>query len=219
MSDITRLATKLMKLDDKLCGCMRCGLCQSVCPVFGATMKEADVSRGKLALLDNLAHEIIKDADAVDEKLNRCLLCGSCQANCPSGVKILDIFMEARNLLTEYRGLNPIKKVVFRQLLTHPDLFSAAMEPVKSPVRVEAMYPWTAKQGDRSWVLRTDVRDDRLILFSKKFNLAKGDEVVFFHPMRVVSAGEYVLPQVSVEAMYAPALRARACGGRVVSGH
>ena len=99
------------------------------------------------------------------------------------------------------------------------DLFSAAMEPVKSPVRVEAMYPWTAKQGDRSWVLRTDVRDDRLILFSKKFNLAKGDEVVFFHPMRVVSAGEYVLPQVSVEAMYAPALRARACGGRVVSGH
>ena len=127
MSDITRLATKLMKLDDKLCGCMRCGLCQSVCPVFGATMKEADVSRGKLALLDNLAHEIIKDADAVDEKLNRCLLCGSCQANCPSGVKILDIFMEARNLLTEYRGLNPIKKLVFRQLLTHPDLFSAAM--------------------------------------------------------------------------------------------
>ena len=127
MSDITRLATKLMKLDDKLCGCMRCGLCQSVCPVFGATMKEADVSRGKLALLDNLAHEIIKDADAVDEKLNRCLLCGSCQANCPSGVKILDIFMEARNLLTEYRGLNPIKKLVFRQLLTHPELFSAAM--------------------------------------------------------------------------------------------
>ena len=70
MSDITRLATTLMKLDDKLCDCMRCGLCQAVCPVFGATMKEADVSRGKLALLDNLAHEMIKDVDAVDEKLN-----------------------------------------------------------------------------------------------------------------------------------------------------
>ena len=96
MSDITRLANTLMKLDDKLCDCMRCGLCQAVCPVFGATMKEADVSRGKLALLDNLAHEMIKDVDAVDEKLNRCLLCGSCQANCPSGVKFLDIFMEAR---------------------------------------------------------------------------------------------------------------------------
>ena len=127
MSDITRLANTLMKLDDKLCDCMRCGLCQAVCPVFGATMKEADVSRGKLALLDNLAHEMIKDVDAVDEKLNRCLLCGSCQANCPSGVKILDIFMEARKVIVDYRGLNPIKKLVVRQLLTHPDLFTAAM--------------------------------------------------------------------------------------------
>ena len=127
MSDITRIANTLMKLDDKLIDCMRCGLCQAVCPVFGATMKESDVSRGKLALLDNLAHKMIEDVDAVEDKLNRCLLCGSCQANCPSGVKILDIFMEARQALVDYRGLNPIKKLVFRQLLAHPDLFSAAM--------------------------------------------------------------------------------------------
>ncbi len=147
MSDITRLANALMKLDDKLCGCMRCGLCQSVCPVFGATMKEADVSRGKLALLDNLAHEIVKDADAVDEKLNRCLLCGSCQANCPSGVQILDIFMEARRILTEYRGLNPIKKLVFRQLLAHPDLFSASMR-IAAPFQGAVMRKKGAKTYD-----------------------------------------------------------------------
>ena len=127
MSDISQLANTLMKLDDMLCDCMRCGLCQAVCPVFGATMKEADVSRGKLALLDNLAHKMIVDVDAVEEKLNRCLLCGSCQANCPSGVKILDIFMTARQALVEYRGLNPIKKLVFRELLTKPDLFSGLM--------------------------------------------------------------------------------------------
>lgn len=127
MSDITRLAQTLMKLDDKLVDCMRCGLCQAVCPVFGATHNEADVSRGKLALLDNLAHKMIEDVDAVEEKLNRCLLCGSCQANCPSGVSILEIFMEARQALVDYRGLNPIKKLVFRELLAHPQLFSAMM--------------------------------------------------------------------------------------------
>ena len=55
MSDISRLAKTLMKLDDKLADCMRCGLCQAVCPVFGVTHKEGDVTRGKLALLDNLA--------------------------------------------------------------------------------------------------------------------------------------------------------------------
>ncbi len=125
MSDISRLAKILMKLDDKLAACMRCGLCQAVCPVFGVTYREADVTRGKLALLDNLAHKLIEDVDAVEEKLSRCLLCGSCQANCPSGVSILEIFMEARQVLVEYRGLSPIKKLVFRELLARPKLFSA----------------------------------------------------------------------------------------------
>lgn len=125
MSDISRLAKILMKLDDRLAACMRCGLCQAVCPVFGVTHREADVSRGKLALLDNLAHKMIEDVNAVEEKLNRCLLCGSCQANCPSGVSILEIFMEARQALVEYRGLSPIKKLVFRELLARPQLFSA----------------------------------------------------------------------------------------------
>ena len=147
MSDITRIANTLMKLDDKLIDCMRCGLCQAVCPVFGATMKESDVSRGKLALLDNLAHKMIEDVDAVEDKLNRCLLCGSCQANCPSGVKILDIFMEARQALVDYRGLNPIKKLVFRQLLAHPALFSAAMR-MAAPFQGTVMRKKGAKTYD-----------------------------------------------------------------------
>ncbi len=124
MSDISRIAQALMKLDDQLADCMRCGLCQAVCPVFGATGKESDVTRGKLALLDNLAHKMILDADAVEEKLGRCLLCGSCQANCPSGVSIMEIFMAARQALAEYKGLPATKKLVFRSLLAHPRLFS-----------------------------------------------------------------------------------------------
>ena len=147
MSDISRLASTLMKLDDRLADCMRCGLCQAVCPVFGVTRKEADVSRGKLALVDNLAHKIIQDADAVEEKLNRCLLCGSCQANCPSGVSILKIFMEARQALVEYRGLNPIKKLVFRELLTRPSLFSAMLR-VGAPFQGAVMKQRSAKTYD-----------------------------------------------------------------------
>ena len=127
MSDIYHLASIMMKLDDKLADCMRCGLCQAVCPVFGVTHKESDVTRGKLALLDNLAHEVIKDPDAVEDKLNRCLLCGSCQANCPSGVSIMEIFMEARQVLVEYRGLSKVKKLVFREILTRPRLLSGML--------------------------------------------------------------------------------------------
>jgi glycolate oxidase iron-sulfur subunit len=103
---------------------MRCGLCQAVCPVYGSTYLEADVTRGKIALLENLAHETIKDAKSVNQRLNRCLLCGSCQTNCPSGVKIMEIFIKARSFVAGYLGLGPIKRLIFRQILPRPRLFN-----------------------------------------------------------------------------------------------
>ncbi|MDR0753953.1 MAG: (Fe-S)-binding protein, partial [Prevotellaceae bacterium] len=115
---------QLLAIDDQLVGCMHCGLCQAVCPVYGATFKEADVSRGKIVLLENMAYEILKDADGLSERLDRCLLCGSCQTNCPSGVKTVEIFLHARRLITEYKGLSGIKKIVFRFILPHPGLMS-----------------------------------------------------------------------------------------------
>jgi glycolate oxidase iron-sulfur subunit len=121
---VSELAKQLMVLDDLLASCMRCGLCQAVCPVYGATMKEADVSRGKIALVENLAHEIIKDVDGVSQRLDRCLLCGSCQANCPSGVGTMGIFLRARRLVVGYKGLNPVKKLIFRVVLPHPGLMN-----------------------------------------------------------------------------------------------
>ncbi|OEU68627.1 MAG: (Fe-S)-binding protein [Desulfovibrio sp. S3730MH75] len=124
MSDVKKLAEKLMALDDQMVACMKCGMCQAVCPVFAETMLEADVTRGKIALLEKLAHEMIKDPDEVNEKLNRCLLCGSCAANCPSGVKIMDIFIKARVIVTEYKGLSATKKLIFKGLLTRPKLFN-----------------------------------------------------------------------------------------------
>ena len=127
MNNLHQLAQRLMALDDKITACMKCGLCQAVCPMFGATGMEADVARGKLALISNLAHEMIQDPEAVADKLGRCLLCGSCQASCPPGVQIMDVFMEAREVVNAYIGLHPIKKMVFRTVLAKPSLFNFAM--------------------------------------------------------------------------------------------
>lgn len=134
MDDLQALAKRLMALDDRLTDCMRCGMCQAVCPMFGATGMEADVARGKLALIGNMAHELFKDSEALADKLGRCLLCGSCQASCPPGVKIIEIFREAREIVYTYNGLHPMKKLVFRQLLGHPRLFNFAMR-VGAPVQ------------------------------------------------------------------------------------
>ena len=121
---VSKLAKQLLAIDDQLTGCMHCGLCQSVCPVYGVTMKEADVSRGKIVLLENLAREIIKDANGVGERLDRCLLCSSCQTNCPSGVNTIDIFLHARKLVADYKGLGKIKKIIFRFVLPRPKLMN-----------------------------------------------------------------------------------------------
>jgi glycolate oxidase iron-sulfur subunit len=124
MSSLKELARLMKELEDQLVTCMRCGLCQAVCPLFAETGREADVARGKLALLSGLAQEILKNPQGVQDHLNRCLLCGSCAANCPSGVKVLDIFIKARAILAGYMGLSPVKKALFRGLLSQPDWFN-----------------------------------------------------------------------------------------------
>ncbi len=124
MSSLQMLARLLKDLEDQLVVCMRCGLCQAVCPLFAETGREADVARGKLALLDGLIQEILKDPGGVQDRLSRCLLCGSCAANCPSGVKVLDIFIKGRAILAGYLGLSPLKKAIFRHLLAKPGTFN-----------------------------------------------------------------------------------------------
>ena len=127
-TDVKELSSMLKKLDDQMSVCMHCGMCQAVCPVFGETMKEADVARGKIMLLENLAQQLIKDPKKVKTTLDKCLLCGSCAANCPSGVKILDIFLNARAILTGYQGLSKTKKAIFRGMLSRPKLFNRMLD-------------------------------------------------------------------------------------------
>lgn len=99
------------------------------------------------------------------------------------------------------------------------DLFAGAFEPVRSSLD-PSLYPWVAlrsagrKAGE--WVMRSDARDDRMLVFTKKFHMEAGDEVRFHYPVRVVTAGGFALPCAAAEAMYQPRLRARTGAGRVV---
>ena len=97
------------------------------------------------------------------------------------------------------------------------DLFAGAVEPVHGALPASfAAVPAANEVMQADWVMRSDARDDRMLVFSKKFKLEKGREAKFRYPVRVVSAGEFVLPGPSVEGMYHPALRARRIPGRIV---
>ena len=95
------------------------------------------------------------------------------------------------------------------------DLFAGCIEPVHRDA--PALAAQTGEKVVADWVMRNDARDDRMLVFSKKFSLEAGHVAKFAYPVRVVSAGEYVLPGPSVEAMYDPRLHARRAPGRAVS--
>jgi uncharacterized protein YfaS (alpha-2-macroglobulin family) len=57
-----------------------------------------------------------------------------------------------------------------------------------------------------------DIRDDRLLLY---LNLRSGVEQRFYYAVRAVTAGDFVLPPVTGECMYDPALRSVSSSGSI----
>ncbi|MEN8210919.1 MAG: (Fe-S)-binding protein, partial [Thermodesulfobacteriota bacterium] len=72
---------------------------------------------------ESLMNDIFDNPHGVNKRLNKCLLCGSCAANCPSGVNVTEIFIKARMIITGYLDLPFIKKVIFRKMLAQPKVF------------------------------------------------------------------------------------------------
>lgn len=120
---ITDLARMMKILDRDVSRCSRCGMCQAVCPVYGLTGHEKDTARGKLALLDGLTREMFADADGTAARLNHCLLCGACGAGCPMNIDITALFLNARAIIEEFRGLSWWKRFLFRWVMARPGRF------------------------------------------------------------------------------------------------
>ncbi|WP_291348474.1 (Fe-S)-binding protein [Desulfobacula sp.] len=127
MDRMKQLARDVRQLEDQLAMCTRCGMCQANCPLFAQTRKEADVSRGKLVLINGLIDQMFDDAKGVNERLQRCLLCGSCAHGCPSNVSAVEIFLKARAIITQYLGLSFSKKIIFKKILSNPETFNGIM--------------------------------------------------------------------------------------------
>lgn len=112
---------ELKEWEEKISQCIKCGSCQSVCPVYLETGQETLVARGKMALLAGyLSNDLAADTKLY-ELLSNCLLCGACAENCPSGVKADDLIQQGRSLLIEKVGAAKGKRILARNLLPFPD--------------------------------------------------------------------------------------------------
>jgi glycolate oxidase iron-sulfur subunit len=107
--------------EDLVSGCIKCGSCLSVCPIYLETGRESLVARGKLALLSNFnSKELPADKDLYD-LLSYCLLCGACAENCASGVRADDLIQQGRSLLIEKAGAANWKKFLAGSLMPFPE--------------------------------------------------------------------------------------------------
>ncbi|MDQ7032419.1 MAG: (Fe-S)-binding protein [Desulfonauticus sp.] len=122
---LIELVCLLKQLDDDLIKCMKCGMCQAVCPLYKTSFMEPDVARGKLVLISHLVNELISSPEKVSKIVNKCLLCGSCAANCPSGVDVVKIFLKTRVIIAKFFKLSFVERLILRDIVAKPRLFEA----------------------------------------------------------------------------------------------
>jgi len=84
--------------------CGKCGLCLAVCPVHRLLMEEQASPRARIQLIENYKRKKLPSSPYLKELINKCLMCGSCAANCPSGVDHYSQFMEMRQRMAKEHG-------------------------------------------------------------------------------------------------------------------
>ena len=76
--------------------CSKCGLCQSICPIYKLTGNDCAVSRGKFVMLEGVLKGDLKLNKNINKYLDMCLKCGKCSEFCPSGIDVCKIFEAAK---------------------------------------------------------------------------------------------------------------------------
>ena len=110
---------------DELYTCSRCGLCQSVCPVYEVTKKETTVSRGFFSLLNGIVKGHLKFNKKIRKNIDKCLTCNKCKDYCPSGIDTEKIIISAK--IASYNYAPFWKKLVLRGLYSKTFLKLASL--------------------------------------------------------------------------------------------
>lgn len=87
--------------------CSKCGLCQSVCPIYLATKNEMYLPRGRYIVLNNFFNNGIKFSKKFKKDLDVCLNCNLCKDFCPSNINSAEIYTEIKSLYSFKSGIIP----------------------------------------------------------------------------------------------------------------
>jgi FAD/FMN-containing dehydrogenase/Fe-S oxidoreductase len=152
--------------------CNGCGACRTqepalrMCPTFRALRAEAAAPRSKANLIRQLAAGTIDPklwgTDEFKANADLCIHCNLCPKECPSGVDVSSLMLEAKAAYVENHGLSPGE-----WMLSHVELWSKVAS--RLPILCNALLSsWPAR-----WVL------DRLFGLSRYRRLPKAHRTPF----------------------------------------
>ncbi|MFZ7103964.1 MAG: (Fe-S)-binding protein [Peptococcaceae bacterium] len=107
---------------DEAYNCIRCGVCQSVCPVYAVEKHEGTVARGKIRLVRELVEGKVELTPRLRSFMDLCLGCGACTENCPPKVRGDKIVTAARAQFVKDQGLPFVFNIGLRWVLKNPAL-------------------------------------------------------------------------------------------------
>ena len=101
------LTDDLKNIQEDVYKCSKCGLCQSVCPLYLATKNEMFLSRGRYIVLNNFFNNKKFFGKKFLKQLDICLNCNLCKNFCPSDIDASFVNVYLKNVLNyKYRAFN-----------------------------------------------------------------------------------------------------------------
>ena len=123
------------QIKEDLYNCLKCAMCQPVCPTYKVTRMERHAPRGRIQMVKHYLEGDLSISRGLQEALMSCILCEACSASCPSGVRLDRVFENMRTELHERLGAAVPKKVLFTAL-TNPILLRLGARVVRMGMEV-----------------------------------------------------------------------------------
>ena len=123
---------QLIDCKDDIHSCSKCGLCQSVCPVYKITGNDCTVSRGQFIMLQGIIKGKLKMSKTMNRYLDMCLKCGACSKFCPSGIDVVEIIALAKAEYFKLHKFEQFKTSILKLLIKLLNTFHLLIPKKKS---------------------------------------------------------------------------------------
>ena len=117
---------------DDIHSCSKCGLCQSVCPIYKITGNDCTVSKGQFIMLQGIIKGELKMSETINRYLDLCLKCNACSKFCPSGIDVVEIVALAKAEYFKTHKIEKLKTSILKFLIKILNIINSFLKFKKS---------------------------------------------------------------------------------------